>query len=973
MEIMMNMNDKYLEQNIEKLVRKYGGQRKMDESKKKQIIEKLKEQAGTGKIKTQSLLYRFSKYVVSTAAAVLILGILLLCIWPISKQEIKIPPELATLSAEQLLKLSNDSSKTTFDVNIVKVALQQALKKLPPEKVILIAKDFAKSKSGNSGGMLGGRGMAAPVHPVSDFSGSPRKTFPEVVEESNLFVHARLANIEINVDDIITALIDKEQYSRLEDYMSKYRVTVQLDVLDTLPKNALKKGSMFKVPAVIYDNQLNAIKENTEYFFAMFKNSGKEPKFLEYFSGIYPADYNKPATVELWQFFCDAQDILLSGKKPTQETIDYWVSRLNGETFSLALEYMDVLPDESLPAGAIMDAMENKYKDLIAQVQQNYNEAVAKGQANIPIYEDGQASRLSSNNAPLFDKSMNLLLRAGDKSSINRMLTLFNGDIELGNKSIFWRRIDNRNFRPLIVRLIIASQEGNIGNRLMETYLKYKSTPLVNQFGGSNPSYMSQYQGSMLLNDMLDQAAANAIDDIQPIALMLLEKPSDFGQDTSMIKKIWNILAKSTSYNIRPHLEKFLTSADLSDIGVNPSPNSLSVFDFEMAAFDSLASLPEANRPSHKELLSWLLTIYTRNKDNSNCRYSINDRLRNILRPQDTEFLPVLVDCLGMDYRPNTANYTGSIIAEIMPDPNLIPFINAAIAKIPNNSDIVSLLEALYACGAKDEAVTKALEVLALPLRQERYYDLFTDMYRNAELLLFLGKTQRTELIPLIEGYTQQSYIDHYFEVYKQFNDPSSRMRYYSLIDFQQRAIMALTRLGGRSTIPRLRQLYQSSDIRIKVVSALALYYNGDKTGEQLVRRFVDGTYRDIPEIDMRWGIDLSDGKLFQDIISSYLRNNLTDALWMEKLTRYLDRADSSNFSSGFFKEHKKDILLILVSQLDNRNRTIRGFANEMLQKITGRDVGFLPDRYHGQQEEKIQNWLTYVAESTKADNPKSR
>ena len=55
----MNKNDKYLEQNIEKLVQRYGGQRKMDETKKEQIIEKLKQRASKGDIKTPLSFYRF--------------------------------------------------------------------------------------------------------------------------------------------------------------------------------------------------------------------------------------------------------------------------------------------------------------------------------------------------------------------------------------------------------------------------------------------------------------------------------------------------------------------------------------------------------------------------------------------------------------------------------------------------------------------------------------------------------------------------------------------------------------------------------------------------------------------------------------------------------------------------------------------------------------------------------------------------
>ena len=428
-------------------------------------------------------------------------------------------------------------------------------------------------------------------------------------------------------------------------------------------------------------------------------------------------------------------------------------------------------------------------------------------------------------------------------------------------------------------------------------------------------------------------------------------------------------LASSESYDIRPYLEKFLASADVSDIdlsidspvfdrtsGFDPNmsrgmidflSNRSAIFEFELAAFDALQVLPEANRLGHKELLNWILIIYERNKSDDACRTSINNELKKVLRPEDTEIAPVLEHFLGMEYIHNIANDTDDIIINIMHDPNLIPYIREAIDKTPNNSDTVSLIEALYACGSEEEAVNKALEILALPIRQEKTYDLFVDMYRNADLLLFLGKTQRDDLIPVIDGYTQQDYFEHYMEVYSHLDD--SVISYYRLIDFRQKAIMALARLGGQSVIPRLKQLYDSPVGRIRIVSALALYYNGDTIGEELLHHFVDGTY--------------NEKDAFQDVISSYLRNDLTDALWLEKLTYNIDiMSDRDIAETGFFKDNRSEILSILVEQLNNKRRSIRGFALEILRQATGQNFGFDPAKYHVLQEEIIQQWRNYIA-----------
>jgi hypothetical protein len=331
-----------------------------------------------------------------------------------------------------------------------------------------------------------------------------------------------------------------------------------------------------------------------------------------------------------------------------------------------------------------------------------------------------------------------------------------------------------------------------------------------------------------------------------------------------------------------------------------------------------------------------------------------------ILRPDDTEIAPVLEDFLEMEYIPNRGNDTDDIIINIMHDPNLIPFIREAIDKTPNNSDTVSLIEALYACGAQEEAIAKALGILALPLNQGRAIDLSGDMYRNAQVLLFLGKTQRDEFLPVIEGYTRQEYFEHYLEVYSQLD--GSSLKYYRMINFRQKAIMALARLGSRSVIPRLKQLYESPDIRIRIISALALCYNGDTTGEELVHRFVKGTYRDVPEIAMRLGVDMSERDVFQDVIRSYLRNDLTDALWLEKLKYNIDRiSDRDIIGTGFFKDYRSEILNILVEQLNNKKRSVRESALEMLRQATGQNFGFDSSRYAGQQEDIVQRWREYL------------
>jgi len=932
----------YSEHNIEKLIHLHGSNKVMDESRKKQILVALMEQdaTNTGKIKSAPLFSNYRK-LAFVAAGIIIFAATLIYFFASSNRKIKIPPALTQLSIEQLIELHYEPSKSPFDADIVKAALQQALGKFAPEEVIKIAKSLAGIDRGIQVQLA-----APPVHPVNDFSGYPRKTFPEIVEGSNLFVHARLTNININVDDIIRALIEKEQFSRIEDSMSNYRVTIQLEVIDTLPRGSLKANKIITVPAVLAEDQLNRLTEDSEYFFAMVQDE-VGPRFLEYFSGVYPVDYNNPASNELWRFFSDAQDILLFGNHPKQETIDYWISKLNGETFLLTLEYMDTLPNELVPASPIMDAIELRYRDLISRVERDIDEA----------------GRISNNNMPLFEKGMNLLLRSDDKDSINRMLSLFNEDTVLGEVGILWRRIheSNRRLLSLIVRLVIASEENDLSDRLIETYIKYKDTPLV--ISSSNTSYLRDRQIRFvhsLLAEIIDQAGAIADEDIMSMLLGIIERLSGFGlYDAPTFGKIWRILASSKDYDMRSYLEEFIADPNLSDISVFPPSDKnyseYSQFEFERAAFQTLRPLPGSNRPTRKELLDMLLVIYKRNEDNRSCLNFTVNTLQDILRPEDTECIPILTEMLLMD-EPHWA--VPSIIAQRMPDPSLVPVVRTAMEReVFESTGVSSLIEALFVCGAKDEAITKALGILAKPLREDTSSNLYRDINRNASIVLFLGRTQRDYLIPIIEEYTQQKYIEKYREVFAGLDN--MRMD-FCLDQLRQNAIMAFARLGGKSSITRLRQLYDSHDIRVRIVAALALYYNGDKTGERLLRHFVEGTHRSFPEIEIRWHVDLAGGTAFQSVINSYLRSELTDALLLEKLTYYVDNADT-NIESSFFKGYKREILGILIEQLNSSNRSTRGHAHDMLQKATGQNFGFQPDRYAGQQEEAIQRWRAYI------------
>jgi hypothetical protein len=951
----------FFEENIKNFIFSHGEELKMDEEQKKKIIEQLITKSTDGQIQEISHFYNFRKLAIA-AAVVIVPAVLAVYFLLSSDKKITIPPELASMSVEQLIKLNYDKSQNTFDPNIVKYALKQALEKTDPQEVIKIAKN-----QNTGGGMMAER-LASTIQPLGDSIGYSRMPFPEIVEASNLFVHARLLSCDLNVEDIIAALIEKERNIRVEDYMSKYKVTIQLYVIDSLPKNLLKKGKTITIPTVLYEDQLNSIKKNSDYYFAMAQNKGQEPKFLEAFSGVYPVDFNKPANIEMWQFFKDAQDVLLYGQNPKPETINYWVSKLKGDTFALAIEYMNILPDDLLPSKSLMDAIEQKYNDLLTQAQKSIDEALASENPNKQRFAYTEAARLSYSDMPLFIKAINLLLRSKDKESIKIMLALLEEDIQLGNTSILWRRVSESNnvLLPLIIKMIVASDDKNRSKLLLDTYEKYKNMPLVTQYTGSNNAAMLRLERSLfvnkLYNELLNEAEKMPLQEARPYLESILKEPSKFGfpsdyssDDSQRLKRVWNILASGGDSGIRSYLENIIGEPNYYNIGINPSSyREKSTFSLEQSAFEALLSLPDSARPEHKEMIRFLLMIYERNKENESCKNFTVNTMGDILESGDSECIPFLTQMLLVD-KPQWS--IPNIIAQRIPDQSFVPAIRQAIRnKKFDGSGEAALIEALYACEQKDEAVTKVLEVFAEPFKEDTTRNLLNDLRYRSSMILFLGKTQRTDLIPLIKKYTEKEY-----EKYRDLPaDLEGRLIGYTLNDLMQNSIMALARLGGKSSILRLREIYKTTgDVREKAVSAIGLYYNGDRTGEKYLDYFVEGTHLNVPEIRMRWGVDISEGTLFQNVIKSYLCNELTDALWLEKLQYYVDRADTDT-ESGFFKDHRKEILNNMVEHLNHKNRSVRGYASEILQKATGQNFGFEADRYAGQQDDIIHRWREY-------------
>ncbi|HUT31238.1 MAG TPA: HEAT repeat domain-containing protein [Sedimentisphaerales bacterium] len=297
---------------------------------------------------------------------------------------------------------------------------------------------------------------------------------------------------------------------------------------------------------------------------------------------------------------------------------------------------------------------------------------------------------------------------------------------------------------------------------------------------------------------------------------------------------------------------------------------------------------------------------------------------------EDTEFIPF--------FREQADTHEGEIatmIAAKLPDPCFIPIIRKALEQ----GLTVELLKALYACGARQEAVEKAAAEM--------------EKTPNWEIIEFLGTTGDTSVLPLIEDFTHPEMLEPYRDESDEF---------WQAPHLQRIAVLALARLGGELAIPRLKEIYESenADILVRIATALSLYSLGDDTGYELLEYFVDGAERSIPELEQRWGGDIGSGEAFSPI-TGYLRSPRTDALLLECLRRGGVDAYTLRSSSSFFIDHEREILPILVDNLESKDRKVRSHASKVLKRVTGQDFGFKPERFAGQQNEAVGRWRSYV------------
>jgi HEAT repeat protein len=267
----------------------------------------------------------------------------------------------------------------------------------------------------------------------------------------------------------------------------------------------------------------------------------------------------------------------------------------------------------------------------------------------------------------------------------------------------------------------------------------------------------------------------------------------------------------------------------------------------------------------------------------------------------------------------------------------------------------------LHACG-EEQAIEIGLAHLEEPVNDVDPQAFMRDYEKHDSIIRFIGTTGDESCVPVLEDFTREELL----QVYRQCGERFKFSGGYGG-GLRPTAILALGRLGSESAIPRLKELYESDDIQIRIRAALSLYSLADDSGYELLEHFVNGTEFSLAQFE-DFGGAWPWLEVFEPSVV-YLRSPGTDELLLESYRSshfhprpdydWADRIQHETYT--FARQYERQLLPILVEQLNNRNRATRKYVNALLRRLTDQDFGFRADKYVLQQDESIERWGAYV------------
>jgi hypothetical protein len=471
-----------------------------------------------------------SKIVKLAAAAVIIIVVAvgLMLRLPGGAEEVKIPPQLAQMSVQELLDIHFGKTETAFDSSVVAAAVAKAMDKLSAREILAIGQKYGE-----------GRGLAA----CSIATLPP--ALSRIVEACDFVVHARIDEVDLDVTDLKAAIIHKQR-NRLSIYSgAPVKSTVQLNVLGSHPPLPSHIGERIHFTPVLLSENINLLEEGKEYLIAT-KNDQDIFWLHKWNRGIYPVDpngamagnlRNGPMMIdEVWAFIMDAYDAIHEGALPSGEILDYWLARLQSNDMTdclTAIEYFNTLPEPVAPQDLVMDAMERFLSGRIIDSEETSNPTDAGLRHSCFALE-----------------TLDLLTRVTDEPTVERMMALYEQHAaSLQNISSvvpYWRE---ETLASKMIRLALKHP----GPERRERFLSLFSQLL--EEAGSEDGRLN-----MLFEAISKELGKTEGADIDELLMDILEDPAAFGiLEFYHLSLVWKAAANRDLPEFGAYLEQFLS------------------------------------------------------------------------------------------------------------------------------------------------------------------------------------------------------------------------------------------------------------------------------------------------------------------------------------------------------------------------------------------------------------------------------
>lgn len=877
--------------------------------------------------------------------------------------------------AEELLALLREIDQAGDDRTTVSLALRRSMDVMgPAQKLEFFGKNFPSSSMGDWGNFW-----------------FPRFTLTRAIEECDVVVRAIVEEVRFDWDAHYERVL--EQTSSVFGSFGQWWVTipavVTLRISEHYPLEPSLAGTALKLPMEFHQDHLSELEAGKEYLIALRLDRNGDLGFLPhgYVEGIYPMDaeadkvgmlrgveQGPPDNIkypnmniasliygieahsvtvdEAWNIVSERYDRIVLGVPPDEAEGDFHLMQLRGGSLDEAEEAITFFwenPVAEPTATELAEAIEHQYENLLAAVAagekkgslvRRFNEFVSKaGRLINPPEDDAAVARL-----------FELYIRDRDNDGdLHRTQPPPDGELfrEHGLQFI------GRGFYVTLARLVLNQASPERVDRIRTLLAR---PPVESRDSSKWQRYV------------IDMIGTTDGEDIDALLLGILETPREYGLSSlSESRQVWEALATRGRPEIYDYLADILPRLDEFPVEFVPSNDGPPIFygkpsdDIVLFAVSALRILAqgEVKRGESLELLVeiqergltetsyWVVQLLTEEDAH------LIARLVQYIDDPETDaegLIPVLIPASNRDVDPKTMS---SALLALRAVGRLADASEVAMRRL---EWVTEGSESVFPTGEDPEG--REVTAIQYRLMPSSFFiesaALRTDPAADALLLKLTDEAFMKERIPNLG--------DQFWGF-----DEGRIIRDYVIVP----AIFWLARSGDERAVPRLKELYKSDDIVVKIAAALGLHYLGDDSASELIEKIADGSYIELPEIQDRWGMDTTGLEAIITPMLGPLRSPQIEDLLNAHILSGLDNVEMIAFEGNYvssaglryIRETNSDLMAGLVENLGRREADRRGQAYKLLVGMTGETFGYVPERPIVAQEDALMRWQHYAAE----------